>query len=125
LLPPPSAPVQAKTINWRTDFDAARREAEQARKYRLLFFHTEWCGYCRLMLERTFTDAGVIALVTEKFIPVKLDAEKEEELSRRYNITGYPTTVIIDPRDREVGRVAGYLPPKECQKMLQDLIEAK
>jgi thiol-disulfide isomerase/thioredoxin len=112
------APVEAKAINWLTDFEAAKQEGGKTGKYLLLFFHTEWCGYCRLMEEQTFPDARVMALITKKFIPVKLDAEKEIELSRGYNVTGYPTTVIVDPQEREVGRVAGYLPPENYLRFL-------
>src|SRR5690349_18105005 len=66
------------------------------------------------MLETTtYRDRAVIRL-SERFVPIKLNAEKEGlETARRYGITAYPTVLFLNGAGQVEGRIAGYLAPKE------------
>jgi len=114
------APEEAKAITWRTNLEAAKREGEEKGKNLLLFFHTDWCGYCKLMLEDTFPRPEVISFVTRNLIPVKIDGDRESSLVARYGISGYPTSIVLTPQEQEKGRIPGYLPPSGYLTMLAD-----
>jgi thioredoxin-related protein len=105
-------------INWLTDVVAARASAEKSGKDLLLYFHTDWCGYCQLMEKNTFSASEIIISLNRDFIAVKIDAEKEAALSRQFDITGYPTTVICDSRGKELARIPGYEPPEQYLKSI-------
>lgn len=51
-----------------------------------------------------------------------MDAEKGEgvELRKRYNISGFPTTVYVNPDGTEIDRLVGYAPPDEFLAISQD-----
>src|SRR5258708_1224581 len=93
-------------------FDAASKKAAQSGKIVFVDFYTTWCGPCRLLDKRTWTDAAVIQALEQKTVALRLDAEKETELAARYRIEAYPTVVLIKPDGTELDRLVGYRDPK-------------
>ncbi|WP_105004115.1 thioredoxin fold domain-containing protein [Tenacibaculum sp. SG-28] len=60
----------------------------------VVFVHTNWCKYCKMMDKNTFTDSRVIQLLNTSFYFVKFDAESKEEVvvngkSLQYKLSGY------------------------------------
>ena len=51
--------------------------------------YTSWCGWCKVMDKKTFTDPKVIALIQKNFYPVKLDAEQKEDIHFQGNVFKY------------------------------------
>jgi uncharacterized protein YyaL (SSP411 family) len=43
----------------------------------------------------TFTDADVISVITARFIPVRVDADRQPDINDRYNLGGWPTTAFL------------------------------
>ncbi|MFQ6612302.1 MAG: thioredoxin fold domain-containing protein [Fidelibacterota bacterium] len=94
------------------NFNDALKQAEG--KLVLVDFETDWCVWCKRLDEDTYPDSGVIAFARANLVSVKVDAEKGEgiELARHYNISGYPTLVLMDQTGKEVDRIIGYRPPE-------------
>ncbi len=73
---------------------------------KLLFIdcYTTWCGPCRLMSRDVFPNDTVGAFFNENFVNIKVDMDSQEgvELGKKYNVTGYPTLLFVDPRNGEV-----------------------
>ncbi len=90
-------------------FDAALKEAAKEKKVVFIDFFTTWCGPCKLLDRTTWQDAGVAALLKEKTIPLKIDAEKESALAERFKLDGYPTLLLVRPDGTELGRMLGYM----------------
>jgi len=70
--------------------------------------------------------------LTGRFVPIKLNAEKDgETVARKYEVRGFPTILFIDPElfDTEtggvVGRIRGYLPPVPFSEQLQSIAQAQ
>ena len=93
-------------------FEAASKQAAQSNKIILVDFYTTWCGPCKLLDKTTWTDAAVIQLLEQKTVPLRIDAEKEVALSKRYKITAYPSVLLIRPDGTEMDRLVGYKEPK-------------
>lgn len=69
----------------------------------VVYFMSDWCGACK-------TYAPIFDKVARRFsesIPfIKIDAQKTEELSRKYNIEYLPTTIIFE-NGQEAKRMVG------------------
>lgn len=94
-------------------YDAALAAAQKEKKLVFIDFYTTWCRPCRLLDESTWKDAAVVRLLSEKTVALKVDAEKEVALARKYSITAYPTLVLLSAAGEEIDRFSGYLPPKQ------------
>jgi thiol-disulfide isomerase/thioredoxin len=97
------------------DPKAAVAEAQKTGKPLLIDFFGIWCPPCNLYSERVFPSAEFKKL-RRRFVLLKLDADREEsfEWKSRYRVGGYPTIVVADAASlSEIGRIVGYLPPKE------------
>ncbi len=131
------APV-AEKLKWMT-----LKEAQEAmlkeKKPILIDLYTDWCGWCKVMDKKTYTNAKVIAYLQQNFYPVKLNAESREAIKwneKTYNFNSanrtndfavfltygqlsYPTTVIIPTDNSGPQPVPGYLEPKELELIVR------
>src|SRR5512143_1148416 len=72
-------------IKWRT-YDEGLAEAKKAKKPVMLIFFTEWCPHCK-NYSGVFHDPKVVAK-SKDFVMVRLDADKNKELSEKYAVDG-------------------------------------
>ena len=65
----------------------------------ILKFSAKWCGSCKVL-------QGVIDCWSDdvKSKIQSLDAEKEFQLARKYNVRGLPTIIVADDSGNEVKR---------------------
>jgi thioredoxin-related protein len=72
----------------------------------------EWCGPCKRMAATVFTDEKVGKFMNSNFICLKVDMEKGEgpELSRKYDVSAYPTLLFLNATGGLVQRNVGALP---------------
>lgn len=131
------APVVEK-LKWMTLAEA--KEAMQTQKKPILIdLYTDWCGWCKVMDKKTYTNAKVIAYLQEHFYPVKLNAETRDAViwnEKTYNFNAanktndfalfltygrlsYPTTVILPLDNSGPQPVPGYLEPKELELIVK------
>lgn len=102
----PGVPFQALPL------DQALAKAAEQRRVVLVDFFATWCGPCKLLDSTTWRDAKVIALLEQDAIPLKIDAEKEAALSRKYAIEAYPTILLLRPDGSVLDRMVGYQTPE-------------
>jgi thiol-disulfide isomerase/thioredoxin len=70
----------------------------------MLDFTATWCGPCRSM-------KPAVETLVEKGYPIKpVDIDRSPDLAERYQVTGVPTFVVVDPDGRELGRTSGAQP---------------
>lgn len=77
--------------------------------------YAEWCGPCKLMSAKVFTDSEVGSFYNNNFINVKIDMEKGEGLKLRsdYLVTAYPTLLFINPNGEIIQKKVGALNAKD------------
>jgi thioredoxin-related protein len=122
LLACPISRAFAQEIAWRSDYAAARQEAQQKQRPLLLDFGTTNCFWCKRLDAVTFRDPTVSKLVREHFVAVKIDAEKDAELARLLRIESYPTLVFAAPDGKILGQHAGFMEPAPFMHQLQTVL---
>jgi len=98
-------------FTWGHDLTAALAQAKASGKRVFIDFETTWCGPCKTMDEWIWTDAEVAAALTAGYVGVKLDGDVEKAHVKRFEVSGYPTMVIVDPASGAgtvVRKVSGY-----------------
>ncbi len=101
--------------------ERARAEAGDRDTLVMVFFYTDWCGWCRRLEKETFTDPEVRREL-DRLVAMRVDAEDEgAELAARYDVDSYPTLVFVDPAGDEVERILGYHPPTELLELLRQI----
>ncbi|MCB1088000.1 MAG: thioredoxin family protein [Verrucomicrobiae bacterium] len=113
----PEAPHQS----WFTDYQSAHKKAVEEHKHLLLVFTgSDWIPLCRIYDRDILNQPEFIDVVSEKFVPVRLDFPKETKLPanqakqnqlllRAYRVTAFPTVFLTDTEGRPYG-VNGYQP---------------
>lgn len=114
-----SAP--ATSITWITDYNEAVAQAASADRHIIAEFYTDWCKWCRVLEDSTFTDPQVIALGS-RFIFARINAELDTATARKFNISGYPTVILLEKAGNEVDRVLGYLPPGQFAQTMENYL---
>ncbi len=102
--------VSAQTEFRHISFEEGLAAAKQEGKLVFIDFFTTWCGPCKKMSSKTFPQKEVGDFMNAKFIPMKMDAEKEGlELAKKFGVNAYPTYVVIDADGKEVAKFSGYM----------------
>jgi thioredoxin-related protein len=112
----------ADDVKWRTDYNAARKEAVEKNRPLILDFGTESCFWCKKLDATTFQEPVVLGLLNEKFIPLKVDAEQNRPLAEALRIQSFPTLVLAGPDGKIVGTLEGYLDAGRLQEQLNRVL---
>ena len=105
-------PNRADKIHWRSWDEAAFQEAAQAEKPVLLLLTSTWCQWCHMMDETTLSEPGIITIINNDYIPVRVDGDLRPDINQRYNQNGWPSVVLLTP-EGEVLWGGVYVPPKQ------------
>ena len=102
------AAARSEAAEWK-DYDQGMAEAKKTGRPVLIDFYTTWCRECRKMEETTFSDPAAMRVLASRFVPVRVDAEKQPALASKYKIFGYPTFVVTDASGNAVAMKVGYM----------------
>ncbi len=114
--------ARADEIRWRTDYSAARKEAQDRDLPLLLDFGTETCHWCKRLDATTFRHETIVGIVNQRFIPLKVDAEKQSTLAEALHIRSYPTLVLAGADGKIIGTLEGYLDANRLNEQLQRVL---
>ena len=106
---PPSQPSAepGTGITWYS-YDEGMKIAQEQNKPVMIDVYTDRCKWCKELDRVVYADPDVISLA-DKFVCIKINADKRRDLAARYNPTGgVPTTVFIRSDDTELHRIVGY-----------------
>ncbi len=100
--------VAADPVTWRSDYNAARREAADAGRPMAVVLGTDECVYCRKLEATTLRDAAVAGMLAGQFVPLKVDANRQPKLAQALRVNLYPTTVLAAPDGKIIAFLEGY-----------------
>ena len=114
---------ESPKIKW-VDFNTGLAQAQQTGKLAVIDCYTDWCGWCKVMDKKTFSDPKIIERINEKYIAIKFNPEKpgkyfagsKDSLSGRQLLmalsnnkpSGYPTLFFFVPQDTKLFQLPGY-----------------
>lgn len=107
-------------IHWLDWGDEAFAQAEREDKLILLDISAPWCHWCHVMDRTTYSDPGVIDMINDRFVPVRVDADKRPDIQDRYLLGGWPTTAFLIPDGRILSGTT-YLPPRAMINKAQEM----
>ncbi len=127
-------------INPRADFKTDKKEGIQffrgswtealqlAKKQKKLIFldiYATWCGPCKMLKSRTFSNSRVGKYFNDTFINVSLDGEAGDGivLADKYRISGYPSLLFIDAQGTVLLQGEGYHDADELIKLGKDAMK--
>lgn len=82
-------------VEWRGWGKEAFVEAKANLKPILLHLTVKWCHSCHLMDKTVYSDPGLVRLINERFIPIRVDADERPDIDRIYNLGGWPSTLAL------------------------------
>jgi thioredoxin-related protein len=127
-------------------FEDALKKAKSEDKRVIVDVYTDWCGWCKKMDAEAYSNKEIKKIVEDNFIFVKLNAEgtskikyngkdyTETELATYFEVTGYPTTIFLEPDGKLIEfkydsmtmkSVPGYFKTDEFKKILNYFKDGK
>jgi uncharacterized protein len=107
-------------LPWTTDaFSRARKEDKPV----LLSIVAPWCASSHEMDRGTYADASVADLVNERFVAIRIDADRRPDISERYSLGGWPTTAFLTA-DGHVITGGTFIPLDRMDGVLRKVLEA-
>ncbi len=135
--------VDNNTLTWLSIEEASEIGSASNNKKFLVDVYTDWCGWCKVMDKKTFTDPELIKYLNKNFYVVKFNAEQKEAVNYRgktYNwepmgrnginslgielLQGrlsYPTLVYLNEKLEPISISPGYKKPEELLAELNSL----
>jgi thioredoxin-related protein len=132
--------AQVKNLN-----EALKKAKEQDKKI-ILDIYTDWCGWCKKMDADVYGKSDIKDMVDDNFIFYKLNAEGDEkvdykgkqykasELAEFFEVSGYPTTVFLEPDGKvieykydkvKMNNLPGYYKAGDFIKVLEFIRDEK
>ncbi|MDO8588821.1 MAG: cytochrome c biogenesis protein CcdA [Armatimonadota bacterium] len=112
----PHAPRQH--VGWTAYTPQSLEKAAADGRPVIIDFTAKWCGACKELDDKTFTDPTVVqqsCLFARLRADLTRRSPETDALVKRFDVRGLPTVIFIDSAGQEVRarRVVGFVPPKE------------
>jgi thiol:disulfide interchange protein len=98
-------------------YDKALEKAKADKKLVMIDFYADWCGPCKQLDAKTFSEEKVQKFLKTNTIAIKVNVDDNAKLSGKYKITAIPCLVFLDGEGKEVGRLLGF---REAEKFLDE-----
>ena len=95
------------TSQWYTkasSFEKIEKAAKKKNKPYIFFVYTDWCGFCKKMNEKYFSNSEIKQILS-KYYRIKINpdnGEEEKALADKKGVNGYPDFRIVHPDGRTI-----------------------
>ena len=91
------------TVRWLPWSSEAFARARAEDRPVLLSIAAPWCELCLDMDRTTYADPAVAGLVNDRFVPIRVNADRRPDISDRYSLGGWPTTAFLTSEGEVIG----------------------
>jgi thioredoxin-related protein len=132
---PDRIPALQPSFTETTDYNQALSEAKRTGRPMILHFTgSDWCPNCKAFDQEVGSTDSYGLFARSNFITVTLDVPHQVTastselqgtsavaLAYKYRPQGFPTLVVVNSSERELGRVTGYNPGTGAQSVIEQL----
>jgi len=117
--------------NWYHNWDAGMEAARKEKKPVIVDFYADWCKWCHVMDEKTFSDSEIKKIFASNWITIRLDTQDTEttgtfkgktlvyqQIAGGFGVTGLPSYLFIDKEGEPVTIIPGYIPKEQFSIIL-------
>lgn len=81
--------------------------------------YADWCGPCKMMEKRVFTQKKIAKFYSENFINYKLDTETREgsELADSFGVEAIPTFLFFDANGKLIKQSSAVMAPDQFLRL--------
>ena len=115
---------ESKRLKWHP-FEEGLALGNSLGKKVFIYFWAEWCTYCHTMEKETLQNPAVVKMLTEEFIAIKVDTDREKALSNKFKIRGLPDNWFLAENGDIVGHRPGYIPVDVFMKILESMADSR
>jgi thioredoxin-related protein len=109
-------------IAWQTNLRTAHAQAQAEGKLLLLHFYSDNCTWCEKLEEGSFKAPQVNQAIGQNFVPVKIHANSSPKLTEMFQVTKFPTDVIVTTEGRTLAHAVSPQNPDRYVAMLQSTL---
>ncbi len=112
--------IQFFTGTW----DEALAKAKREKKLIFLDAYASWCGPCKAMKRKTFTDKRVGDFYNKYYVSIAVDMEEGEGpmLARKFKVDSYPSLIFLQPDGKFIGKATGFHSADEFLKIMKQFV---
>jgi len=114
----PAQVSDTSNINWQ-GYAQGMDLAKNQNKHVFLYFHADWCTYCKKLKTTTFQDAAVLKYLKENFVSIAVDTDKNQELAKQWKVKGLPTLWFLKPDNSKINNIPGYVDAEQLLQILK------
>ncbi len=103
-------PKATKGVNFfHGTFKEALAKAKKENKLVMMDCYTVWCGPCKMLKSKVFTDKGLGDVMNSKYVCIAVDYENGEgpAIAEKYPVEGFPTLFFMDANGKVKKKVVG------------------
>ncbi len=110
-------------IKFYRNLEEAKKIAKEENKMIFMDAYASWCGPCKMMDKRVFSNSEVSEFFNENFVSVKIDMDKDVRLRNAFKVRAYPTLFFLDSDGMVISKKVGYHDAKDFLKLGQKAVE--
>jgi uncharacterized protein YyaL (SSP411 family) len=115
--------VIVDTVRWLPWGAEAFARARAEDRPVLLSIAAPWCESCLDMDRTTYADPGVAGIVNDRFVPIRVNADRRPDISDRYSLGAWPTTAFLTAEGEVIGG-GTYVTLERMPSVLERVAEA-
>ena len=114
-----AADLKAFQISWTPDYDTAIELSKNENKPVVFVLYADWCGWSQKILKDVCKNPK-ITILSNKFVWLKIDSDKEVEYKESFNQSGFPLIIILNSKGDEIKRLEGF---KDAETLRRELLK--
>jgi len=111
-------------LTWSTQLDDSLGKAADEYRPLVIFFHADWCPWCRRTHSEVFGDPAVRKQL-EYFVRVQIDIDRNPDIARKYGVRGVPALRVLSSNGTVRGGEDQFVTAPQMVTLLRGAINSE